>query len=325
MKTMKRRTLATAAMLAALVPALPALAQSYPAKPIRLIVPFPAGGATDLFARTLTQKMGEKLGGVTLVVDNKPGAGGSLGSDLATKAAPDGYTLLLATTSTHAVGPAISKLPYDTVRDFTPIAHVGNAPSIMLVPVTSPAKTVREWIDYAKKNPGKLNYASSGNGTIVQLTAELFKAQAGVFVTHIPYKGTALAMPDLVSGKVDVLFDSLPTGLPFVRDGRLKALGVTSLKRSPLAPDLPAVAETLPGFESNTWFGLYGPKALPADLVARINKAANEALADPQLREKLSSLGIEPVQSTPEQLAKLGVQDAAKWKQIITERKITND
>ncbi|RYF30939.1 MAG: tripartite tricarboxylate transporter substrate binding protein, partial [Comamonadaceae bacterium] len=186
------------------------LAQSYPVKPIRLIVPFPAGGATDLFARTLSQKMGEKLG-TTLVVDNKPGAGGAIGSDQAAKAAPDGYTLLLATTSTHSVGPAITpKLPYDTVRDFTPIAHVGDAPSIMLVPNSSPAKTVREWIDYAKKNPGKLNYASSGNGTIVQLTAELFKSQAGVFVTHIPYKGTALAIPDLISGKVDVLFDSLP-------------------------------------------------------------------------------------------------------------------
>jgi tripartite-type tricarboxylate transporter receptor subunit TctC len=216
-------------------------------------------------------------------------------------------------------------VPYDTARDFTPIAHVGNAPSIMLVPVSSPAKTVREWIDYAKKNPGKLNYASSGNGTIVQLTAELFKAQAGVFVTHIPYKGTALAMPDLVTGKVDVLFDSLPTGMPFVRDGRLRGLAVTSLKRSPLAPNLPTVAETLPGFESNTWFGLYGPKALPADLVARLNKAANEALADPQLNDKLSSLGIEPVASTPEQLAKLMAQDGAKWKQIIVERKITNE
>jgi len=185
-----------------------ALAQGYPNKPIRLIVPFPAAGATDLFARTLGQKMSEKLG-TTLVVDNKPGAGGAIGSDQAAKAAPDGYTILLATTSTHSIGPAINKLPYDTVRDFTPIAHVGDAASIMLVPVNSPAKTVREWIDYAKKNPGKLNYASSGNGTIVQLTAELFKAQAGVFVTHIPYKGTALAIPDLISGKVDVLFDSL--------------------------------------------------------------------------------------------------------------------
>lgn len=300
-------------------------AQGYPAKPIRLIVPFPAGGATDLFARTLSQKMGEKLG-TTLVIDNKPGAGGAIGSDAAAKATPDGYTLLLATTSTHSIGPAINpKLPYDAVQDFTPIAHVGDAPSIMLVPNNSPARTVREWIAYAQKNPGKLNYASSGNGTIVQLTAELFKSQAGVFVTHIPYKGTALAIPDLITGKVDVLFDSLPTGMPHVRDGRLRALGVTTLKRSPLAPELPPIADVLPGFESNTWFGLYGPKGLPADLVTRINSAANQSLSDPETRDKLARLGIEPTTSTPAQLASMVAQDAAKWKKIITERKITGD
>ena len=302
------------------------LAQGYPNKPVRLIVPFPAAGATDLFARTLGQKMSEKLG-ATLIVDNKPGAGGAIGSDMVAKAPPDGYTLLLATTSTHSIGPAItSKLPYDTVRDFSPIAHVGDAPSIMLVPVDSPAKTVREWIAYAQKNPGKLNYASSGNGTIVQLTAELFKAQAGVFVTHIPYKGTALAIPDLISGKVDVLFDSLPTGMPHVLYGRLRALGVTTLKRSALAPELPPIADTLPGFESNTWFGFYGPKGLPADIVARVNKAANEALADPEVKEKLSRLGIEPAApGTPEQFAKMVATDAAKWKKIIVERKISNE
>jgi len=300
-------------------------AEAYPTKPIRLIVPFPAGGATDLFARTLSQKMGEKLG-ATVVIDNKPGAGGAIGSDMAAKAAPDGYTLLLATTSTHSIGPAITpKLPYDPVRDFTPIGHVGDAPSIMLVPNSSPAKTVREWIDYAKKNPGKLNYASSGNGTIVQLTAELFKSQAGIDVTHIPYKGTALAIPDLITGKVDVLFDSLPTGMPHVRDGRLRALGVTSLKRSPLAPELPPIADTLPGFESNTWFGLYGPKGLPADLVTRINTAANQSLNDPEVRDKLARLGIEPATSTPAQLASMVAADAAKWKKIIVDKKITGD
>ncbi len=315
------RGLAAALALGAAVPA--ALAQA--GKPIRLIVPFPAGGATDLFARTLSQKMGERLG-TSVVIDNKPGAGGSLGSDMAAKAAADGQTLLFTTTSTHSIGPAIgAKLPYDTVRDFTPIAHVGNAPSIMLVPNSSPAKTVKEWIEYAKKNPGKLNYASSGNGTIVQLTAELFKAQAGVFVTHIPYKGTGLAIPDLVAGQLDVLFDSLPTGMPHVRDGRLRALAVTTLKRTPLAPDLPPVADTLPGFESNTWFGLYGPKGLPAEVVNRVNTAANQALSDPEVRAKLTTLGIEAVTSTPAQFAKMVADDQAKWKRIIAERKIVNE
>jgi tripartite-type tricarboxylate transporter receptor subunit TctC len=300
-----------------------ALAQS--AKPIRLVVPFPAGGATDLFARTLSQKMGEKLG-ATIVIDNKPGAGGSLGADLVARAPADGLTLLLATTSTHSIGPALGgKLPYDTARDFTPIAHVGNAPSIMLVPNDSPAKTVKEWIEYAKKNPNQLNYASSGNGTIVQLTAELFKAQAGLQVTHVPYKGTALAIPDLISGQVQVLFDSLPTGMPHVRDGRLRALGVTTLKRSPLAPDLPPVADTLPGFESNTWFGLYGPRDLPAEIVTRVNTAANQALNDAEVRAKLTTLGIEPVNSTSQQFTRMVAADLAKWRQIIVERKIVNE
>ena len=315
------RGLAAALALGAAMPA--ALAQS--SKPIRLVVPFPAGGATDLFARTLSQKMGERLG-TSIVIDNKPGAGGSLGSDMAAKATADGQTLLFTTTSTHSIGPAIgAKLPYDTVRDFTPIAHVGNAPSIMLVPNSSPAKTVKEWIEYAKRNPGKLNYASSGNGTIVQLTAELFKAQAGVFVTHIPYKGTGLAIPDLVAGQLDVLFDSLPTGMPHVRDGRLRALAVTTLKRTPLAPDLPPVADTLPGFESSTWFGLYGPKGLPAEVVSRVNTAANQALSDPEVRAKLTTLGIEAVTSTPAQFAKMVADDQAKWKRIIAERKIVNE
>jgi tripartite-type tricarboxylate transporter receptor subunit TctC len=302
-----------------------AQAQSYPSKPVRLIVPFPAGGATDLFARSLSQKLGDKLG-QSLVVENRPGAGGTLGSDLAAKAVPDGYTLLLATSSTHSIGPNLNpRMPYDAVKDFTPISQVGNAPSIMLVPNSSPAKTVKEWIDYAKKNPGRLNYASSGNGTIVQLTAELFKSQADVFVVHIPYKGTALAIPDLVSGKVDVLFDSLPTGLPHVRDGRLRALGVTTLKATPLAPGVPPIADVLPGYESNTWFGLFGPKGLPADVVTRVNTAANQVLQDPEVIDKLQRLGIEAVGGAPAQFGAMLAKESAKWKKIISERKITLD
>jgi len=300
-------------------------AQAYPAKPIRLIVPFPAGGATDLFARSLSQKLGERLG-QSVVVDNKPGAGGTLGSDLAAKASADGYTLLLSTTSTHSIGPNLNpKIPYDAMRDFTPIGQVGNAPSIMLVPNSSPARTVQEWIALARQKPGQLNYASSGNGTIVQLTAELFKSQANLFVVHIPYKGTALAIPDLVSGKVDVLFDSLPTGLPHVKDGRLRALGVTSAKRTPLAPDLPPISDVLPGYESTTWFGLFGPKGLPPEVVTRVNTAANQVLKDPEVIDKLTRLGIEPVGGTPAQFTTMLSTELAKWKKIINERKITLD
>ena len=318
--------LATLAMSTApLVAQAQSSSSGYPTKPIRLVVPFPAGGATDIFARTLSQKLGEKIG-ATVVVENKPGAGGTLGSDLVAKSSADGYTLLLATSSTHSIGPNLNpKMPYDAVRDFTPIGQVGNAPSIMLVPNSSPAKTIQEWIEFAKKNPGRLNYASSGNGTIVQLTAELFKSQAGLFVVHIPYKGTALAMPDLISGKVDVLFDSLPTGLPHVKDGRLRALGVTSAQRTNMAPGLPAIAEVLPGYESTTWFGLFGPQGLRPEIVARVNTAALQALADPEVKDKLQRLGIEALGTSPMQFTSMLASESAKWKKIITERKITLD
>jgi tripartite-type tricarboxylate transporter receptor subunit TctC len=302
-----------------------AWAQSYPNKPVRLVVPFPAGGATDIFARVLSQKMGDKLG-QSVVVENRPGAGGTIGADLAAKATPDGYTLLLATSSTHAIGPALNaKMPYDAARDFTPIAHVGNAPSIMLVPNGSPAKTLADWLKYARQSPGKLNYASSGNGTIVHLTTELFKAQTGAFIVHIPYRGTALAIPDLISGKVDLMFDSLPTGLPHVREGRLRALAVTSAKRSALAPDLPTVAEAVPGFESNTWFGLYGPKGLAEETVLKISAAVNQTLLDADVKERLGKLGIEPVGGSPAQFAQMATADAVKWKQTIAERRIVPD
>ncbi len=328
---MKRRQLALIVPLSvALAPfalfiAAPALAQTYPSKPIRLIVPFPAGGATDILARALSIKLGEKLG-QPLIVDNRPGAGGTIGSDAAAKSVADGYTLLLATSSTHSIGPAINpKIPYDAVADFTPLGYVATSPNVVLVPNTSPAKSVRELIDYAKLHPGKLNYASSGNGTIVHLTTELFKAMANVYMLHIPYRGTALAIPDLVSGKVDVLFDSLVTGLPHVKDGKLRALAVTSAARTTLAADLPAVAEVLPGFESTTWFGLYGPKGLNADIVQRINTALNAALADADVKERFARLGAEPTGGSAARFAQVVKADNDKWKAIITERKITAD
>jgi tripartite-type tricarboxylate transporter receptor subunit TctC len=294
----------------------------YPAKPIRMIVPFPAGGATDILARALSQKLGEKMG-QTVIVDNRPGAGGTIGADAVSKAPADGYTLLLTTPSTHSIGPALNpRLPYNAEADFTPIAYVASSPNIVLVPISSPAKTMREFIDYARKNPGRLNFASSGNGTIVHLTTEYFKAQSDTFILHIPYRGTGLAMPDLISGKLDVLFDSFVTGIPHVKDGKLRALAVTSLKRTALAPDIPALAETLPGFESVTWFGVYGPKNLPADLVARINQNINASLADSELKDRFARLGAEPTGGSPQAFAAMVRADTAKWKRIITERKI---
>ena len=298
-------------------------ASTYPARPIRMIVPFPAGGATDILARALSQKLGEKIG-QTVVVDNRPGAGGTIGADAAARSPADGYTLLLATSSTHSIGPAINpKIPYNAEADFTPIAYVASSPNIVLVPNSSPSTTMREFMDYARKNPGRLNYASSGNGTIVHLTTEYFKAQSDTFILHIPYRGTALAMPDLISGKVDVLFDSLVTGMPHVKDGKLRALAVTTLQRTALAPGLPTVAESLPGFESITWFGLYGPKAMPAELTAKINQAVNAALGDADVKERFARLGAEPTGGSPSAFAAMVKADTAKWKKIIAERKIS--
>ena len=300
-------------------------ATAWPEKPIKWVLSQPPGSGPDNVARLLADRVSKALG-QAVVIENKPGGQNIIGAQTAARSPADGYTLLLATSSTHSIGPNLNpKMPYDSVRDFTPIAQVGNAPSIMLVPNSSPAKTIQEWIDYAKKNPGRLNYASSGNGTIVQLTAELFKAQAGLFVVHIPYKGTALAMPDLISGKIDVLFDSLPTGLPHVKDGRLRALGVTSAQRTSMAPGLPAIAEVLPGYESNTWFGLFGPAGVRPEIVNRVNAAALQALADPEVKDKLLRLGIEPIGSSPSQFATMLTTESAKWKKIINERKITLD
>ena len=313
---MQRRLLATALAVAlstglGLAPA-SGWAQAYPNKPIRLIVPFPAGGATDILARALSQKLGEKIG-QSVVVENRPGAGGTIGADAASKAAPDGYTLLLATSSTHSIGPAINpKIPYNAEADFTPLAYVASSPNIVVVPNTLPVKSMRELIDYVRKNPGKLNYASSGNGTIVHETTEYFKAQSDSFMLHIPYRGTALASPDLVSGKVDVLFDSFVTGMPHVKDGRLRAAAVTSARRSVLAPDLPTVAETLPGFDSITWFGLYGPKGMAPELAGKVNQAVNAALADADVKERFARLGAEPAGGSSQAFAATVKIDNAK-------------
>ena len=318
---MQRRTLLVGAVAVASAHAQPA----WPSKPIRLVVPFPAGGATDLLARAITGHLGATLG-QPIVVDNRPGAGGTLGSAEVAKAVPDGHTLLMATTSTHSIAPHLSaNLPYKVESDFTPVAQVANAPNILLVPKDLPVASVKELMAYAKARPGQLNYATSGNGTIVHLTTEAFKAQAGVFIVHIPYRGTALAIPDLVSGKVQLLFDSLVSGLPHVRDGKLKALAITSAKRSALMPELPTVAESgLPGFESTTWFGVYGPRGMGADIASRIAAELQRALVQPDVAERLAKLGAEPVADVgPAKFAALVQAESARWARLIRERSIT--
>ncbi len=247
----------------------------------------------------LAQKLGELLG--QLVVENRPGAGGTIGSEMAAKAAPDGYTILLATTSTHSIGPALNpKMPYDAKKDFAPVIHLADATNVLIASPTLPVNNLKELIAYAKANPGRLNFGSSGNGTIVHLTGEQFKAATGTFIVHIPYKGTALSIPDLIAGQIAFVFDNIASALPHIRGGKVKTLGISALKRSPLVPDIPTMDEAgLKGFESNTYFGVFAPAGTPA-LIQRLNTEINKALQAPDFRERLGALGAEPVGGPPE-------------------------
>ena len=300
-------------------------AGAWPSHPVRVIVPFPASGATDLVARVIAQRVSQELG-QQLVIDNKPGAGGTIGAAEAAKAAPDGYTLLFTTSSTHAISPHLMpRLAYKADQDFTPIAHTADAASVLLVTPSLPVKSVQELIAYAKANPGKLNYATSGNGTIVHLNTAAFAAQAGIQLTHVPYKGTAQSITDLAAGQVHLLFDSIPTGMPHVASGRLRALAVTGEHRSALAPQLPTVAESgLPGYASVTWFGVYGPAGMQPELVARINQAFNRASQNPEVVANLARQGVEPAKAqTPAQFAAMVKADSARWARVIKDNHIT--
>jgi len=305
-------------LLLALLLALPLqVFAQYPQRTVKMVVPFPAGGPTDILARVLAQKLAERWG-QPVIVDNKPGAGGAIGSDLVAKAAPDGYTLLMATSSTHSIGPALQKLPYDPVRDFAPVGQVSNATNVLLVSPKLGVTSVKELIALAKSKPGQLNFASSGVGTIPHLTGEKFNLMAGVELQHVPYKGTGLSIPDLANGQVAVLFDSIVTALNYVKTGSVRALAISSPKRSPLAPDLPTMAEAgLPGFESETWFGLFAPAGTPKDIIARISADTASALKAPDVRERFAAAGAEPVGSTPEQFAERMRADTARWAEVI--------
>jgi tripartite-type tricarboxylate transporter receptor subunit TctC len=303
-----------------------AAAQSYPNRPVRLVVPFPAGGATDVLARVISQYAADKLG-QAIVIDNKPGAGGTIGSDLVAKAEPDGYTLLIATGSTHSIGPLINpRIPYNVERDFAPVIDVAKTTAVMVVPASLPAKNLAEFIALAKSNPGKLNFGSSGNGTVSHLAGELFKARAGVFITHIPYRGTGLVFNDMVSGQVHMLMDNFITSQPQIKAGRLRAIGVTSLERLPFMPEVPTLHEQgLKNFEVSNWFGIYAPHGTPTDIVARVNTAYNQALHDPELRKRLATLGAVPTGGTPQQMAAIVAADTLKWRRLITERHLVVD
>jgi tripartite-type tricarboxylate transporter receptor subunit TctC len=295
-----------------------AAAQAYPAKPVRIVNPFAPGGATDQLARLMAQKLTE-LWGQSVVVENRPGASGAIGLEAVAKSPPDGYTLAIATQTTHAANPALyAKLPYDPVRDFAPLTLAGSTPLALMVQPALPVTDVKSLVAYLKANPGKLTYASGGNGTSQHLTMELLKSMTGTFVVHIPYKGAGPALVDFLGGQTNIMFDNLPTALPHVKAGKVRALAVSSGRRSPLAPDLPTLAESgLPGFDLATWFAFFAPAATPKEITAKIAVDMQRVLAQPDVKERLRAVGVDVVGSTPEELARFQRAEMEKWARIV--------
>lgn len=322
-----RRRHAVALLLSiALSPLAIASAQAsdaYPTKPIRLVVPFPAGGTTDIMARAVSAEL-SKLPGWNVVVDNKPGAGGNIGSDIVAKAAPDGYTLLMGTVGTHGINQSLyGKLPFDPIKDFVPITEVAAVPNVLVVNPAFAAQnkinSVNDLIAYARANPGKLNMASSGNGTSIHLAGELFKTQTKTFMVHFPYRGSGPALTDLAGGTMQVMFDNLPSSMQLIKTGKLKALAVTSAKPSPALPGVPTVAQAanLPGFEASSWFGMLAPAGTPHEIVQRIQQEVAKSLGTPAVRERLLAQGADPVGNTSEQFAAFIRAEHTKWAKVV--------
>jgi len=295
-----------------------ATAQAYPAKPIRWISPWPAGGANDIFSRAIGQKIGESLGQQVLV-DNRPGAAGTIGSDIAAKAPADGYTLVMGSSPTHAIAPALyPALPYDPLRDFSAVTLVGSVPNVLVLHPSVPAKTVKEFIAVAKARPGKLNFASTGNGTSQHLSAELFKFMAGLDMVHIPYKGTAPALTELVAGQVDLAFENMPALIPHIQAGRLRALAVTTTKRSAVMPELPTIAEAaLPGYDASVWFGVFAPAGTPRPVVDRLHGEILKALQTQDLKSRMVALGTDVSGMGPDDFSAYVRKEIPKWANLV--------
>ena len=297
--------------------AVPALAQAdSPNKPIRWIVPYPPGGTTDLLARLMGQHLSTRLG-QQVVIENRAGGGNNIGTELAIRAPADGYTMLLVNPANAINATLYQKLPFNLLDDMLPVAGIVRVPNVMTVTKNFPARTVAEFIAYGKANPGKINMASSGAGTSVHLSGELFKFMTGVDMKHVPYKGAGPATVDLIGGQVDVLFDNMPSIVSHIRSGTVRALGVTSAQRSPALPDVPPVADTVPGYEASAWFGAAVPKGTPAAVIARLNREFNAALADPVMKAKLADLGGVPIDGTPEQFWAIHRMETEKWAKIV--------
>lgn len=311
-----RRTFLCLAAGAAALPALPHIAQAetYPSRPVHVVVGFGPGSAADIVARLIGQRLSERLG-QPFVIENRPGAGSRLATEAVARATPDGYTLLLAGNADTVNAALYDKL--DIIRDIAPVASIARGPQALVVNPSFPAKTVPEFIAYAKANPGKINFGSAGVGSLVQLASELFKTMAGVKMVHVPYRGMASALTDLIGGRIQVVFSTLPPALPLIRAGKLRALAVTSPTRFEALPDLPTIGDFLPGYESHIALGLGAPKNVPAEVVNKLNKETNAALADPGIKARLADLGMVPAPMTPADYGKFRIDEVEKWRKVI--------
>jgi tripartite-type tricarboxylate transporter receptor subunit TctC len=315
-----RRALVLSLPAAAAAACLPGAlrAQSFPSRPITLVVPFPAGGTTDILARIVGEFMRTDLG-QPVVVDNRAGAGGNIGGQLVARAKPDGYTIFMGTVGTHAINQSLyKKLPFDPIKDFAPLTRVAMVPNLLVAHPSRPYKTVQELIAHAKANPNKVTFASSGNGTSIHLSGELFKSLAKVDMLHVPYKGSAPAVNDLLGGQVDIMFDNMPSALPHAKAGKLRALAVTTARRSPELPDVPTVAEAgVPGYEATSWFGLFAPAGTPAPVISQLTASIAKALNDPDVKKRIAEQGGEPHPESPQEFAAFIQKESAKWAQVV--------
>jgi tripartite-type tricarboxylate transporter receptor subunit TctC len=305
-----------AALLVAFTAVAPVLAADYPSKPVKWIVPYPPAGTTDVLARIVAQWLTEKMG-QPFIVENKPGAGNNIGVDFVVNSPPDGYTMLLVNPANGINATLYKNLNFNFMRDIAPVAGLVRTPNVMEVTPSFPAKTVQEFIAYCKANPGKINMASSGSGTSVHLSGELFKSMTGCNMLHVPYKGAGPALTDLMGGQVDVLFDNLPSSIAHIKAGKLRALAVTSEGREPTLPHLPSIGEIVPGYEATAWFGIGMPKGTPRDVIDKVNAEINRALVDPKMRERLAELGGKPIAGTPEDFGKVIAAETAKWEKVV--------
>lgn len=297
-----------------------ALAQAYPTKPVTIIVPFAAGGTTDILARIIGQALTAELG-QSVVVDNRAGAGGNIGGQAAAKATPDGHTLFMGTVGTHAINASLyKKMPFDPVKDFAPLTRVANVPNLLVANPAQPYKSVKDLIAYAKANPGKVNFGSSGNGSSIHLSGELFKSLAKVDMQHVPYKGSAPAVTDLLGNQIGIMFDNMPSAIQHVRSGKLVPLAVTTAKRSPELPNVPTIAEAgVPGYEATSWFGMFAPAGTPAPVLAKLNAAIVKVLGQPDVKKKINEQGAEVYSETPEQFAAFIQAESVKWGKVVKE------